>query len=329
VSNDQNEQTHFLRDWREGRLAHRPGVATVVMGVVLALTLLGAQALVWTRTPDVEKMAQARDRGSELILKVAKEGLDRYLGQKPIVRLFVMENKGRPAGFSGFFIQQKSENGAVQYAGRELLVQPQEQYQREVEFAVANDLSRYEYTFYHYFRNHRVRTKPLIFTDGKFYTIDQHGQTRQLKFEPVDEPRNMVPPMLLDFFTSLACRQEPDLPYAFRYIDISNPADTENFARMIDLRVTRYNKFPADVTALAPNGVGAKVVWYDIPSQSPVKNQLIFYDEDHQIVRQVDVDESILYKTVDEEQLKSIFPNAGEILNKWLGTWLNETTEIL
>jgi hypothetical protein len=329
VSNDQNEQSHFLSDWREGRLAQRPGVATIVMGVVLALTLAGAQGLVWTRTPNIEKMTQARNRGSELIRKVADGGLDRYLGSKPAVRLFIMENKGRPAGFGGLFIQQKTENEVVQYGGRELLVQPQEQYQREVEFTIANDLSKYEYTFYHYLRNRRIRTKPLIFSDGAYYTIDQQGQTRQIKFETGDEQRNIVPPMLLDFFTSLACRQESELPYAFRYIDISDPADTTNFARMIDLMVTRYDKFTTDVTALAPNGVGAKVVWLDITGQSSVKKQLIFYDENHQIVRQVDVDESVVYKTVGEDQLKSVFPNAGEILNTWLGTWLDESTEIL
>jgi hypothetical protein len=329
VIDNQNEPSGFFKNWRQGGLAHRSGVATVFLGLALILSLLGAQIIVWERTPDAEKMRQASARGAELIQQVAKNGLEHYLGSRPIVRFYVVEFQGKPAGYQGIFFQPKTENDSLRYQGREIFVNPKEDVQTETEFSVANDLSRYEYAIRHFVKNRPIFGKRLLFEEGSYYALSQRGRAQKLNFDSEQIGQNMLPPMLLDFFTSLACRQESDQPSAFRYLDIQNLEERGVFADILELLVTPYNEFPGSVISQTPDGRGAKIAWYDTTGQQSGRKQYIYYDENHQIVQQENVDESVIIKSVDTKQLQSIFPDAVGSLNRWLMTYLYENTEVL
>ena len=222
---DHNEQKTPSNERTSLRLS-RPG-STLVLGGVLLVCLFLAQLIVMSRSVRVRQQQKARLNTAELIETVFNNGLDSYLGRANILRYFLLEKDGRISGYSIFLLEpQIQPDKQLVFLGKELFYewdknQKTPPYLQQADFIIANDLSWYQYR----------STYPVIYKGKSLGIIQEQHQVqegilsgsffdgqRKALIEPKKITKNnLIPPALLDFFSSLAAEQQPDKEMVFAF----------------------------------------------------------------------------------------------------------------
>jgi len=305
TEDDQKKPDGFTQRWRDGRLASQPGMATVVLAVVLLLTILAAQLMVSAQ----EEYSQAVQNGNNLIQQITEKGLSHYLPQQTTIRYYIIEEQGVPTRFMLTIIEPHLQSKPL-YEIKEMHFNSQGRSLDYGQLIIDNHLASYKYETpsYQYSKNRR----------GFF-----HGN-RMIQI-PDWSAQNMIPRQLLDFFSSVAASENHEEGVV---LDIPNDLYP---VRGLGYAFDTFRKFwvkpggeiPPEVRQATPNGYSVHVeplesrYLFDSPDPKPVvTRQDIYYDSQHQLVWQKDVPTDILIRSVTPQELIEAFPVAELIIQK-------------
>ncbi|MFC1783323.1 hypothetical protein ACFL02_07025 [Planctomycetota bacterium] len=322
----------------QGDQAHRQSAATVMMALVLGATLLGAWMLVVGRSGKYQDLKQAfeqkqqamleaeehrkqayqqaEEKAAQLIKKVAQQGLVNvnYLGKKPIARYFLMENSSESTGFFVLnFEPTIQQDGSWAINGKQIAHYKDGGMETVDTFSVANDLSSYEFeTVMYNLSTGQSRTANQSLSEGRLSGYFITEEPDKWPFENVDVSgvTNLIMPVLLDFFSSVAALEGDDEGMVLAF-----PAVGER--RLVGLDavwVRRGGEAPEEVKSGIVGGHSVEVEWL-----TSERFQTIYYDGEHQLVWQKDEPEpESFFRAVTREQLIETFPEAEQILNRLL-----------
>lgn len=298
----------------------RQPAATTVLALVLLLTLLGAQVIVWARSG---RLIAERNAG-KLIKEVAEQGLSHYLGRKPIVRYFLIESNGETVGYDAVYIEpQLDKDGKIVFRGSELHYSRKHERRQEASFSITDDLSQYTYTKLSY--NYRTNQRSITiqrFMDGQLVGVNATGQRQQMTPEEYLPTNNLAPPPLLDFFSSMSALQSGKRGAVFSLPIVSGDARSRRLINFIGFWVRPGGEVPGQFRLDYPYGRTVKV---ELPGAHG--SQTIYYDEQHQVIWQLTVDPEGTIETmtaVARDKLVAEFPRAEGELDQWLRQENNE-----
>jgi hypothetical protein len=312
--NKEKNPKGLLLLWRQGRLAERPAFATAILAAVLLLTLAGAYLFVRPHQPRYHAIENA----NKLLQQVRHQGLDHYLGQKPLTRFWLLENANKVIGFNAFHVVPVTNNQITVYQGQELLFLENEA-SWQGDFQIANDLS-----FFYYDQPDQVDIPVGPRTRARSRRVRISYENARLVYEyvlsseltrpvaiPYDPELAIVPRVLIDLFTSLAANQANHHGALFA---IPAPKYLNN---QLDL-FTQYWAYPdgdvpANVRKKCPNGHPAHARNLNQDLQ-----QLLYYDQNHLLLWQKDLlDSPTTLRAVSSQELLQQFPQARPLVRAW------------
>jgi len=302
----------FLKQWRQGRLAERRSAATTFLAVVLVLCLLAAQMMVEARAVKLRPWL----KGAEIIKRVADEGLVNAIGTKTITRYYLLKSDDEE--WSGYMVlvfePQIRPDGLWVLTGRELEYHSRDNSLVQTGFTAADDLS-----WHNYHQTRQVtQDKNLVFTghdyrveQGILYSSYRIGQ-RKYQLNPIGiRESNLVPILLLDFFSSLAVKEGGEAGVVFSVVNpnlLAKGAD-----ELLDVLVQAGGAVPDDIINQSPRGHGVKAKWLE-----DTRRQILYYDQEHQLVWQKDLQEpSSTITAVTRAELVEKFREAEPLLRIW------------
>ena len=304
---DQKKRDSFTQKWRDGRLATQPGMATIVLAVVLLLTILAAQLMVHAHG----EYSQAVQNGTNLIQQITEKGLSHYLPQQTTIRYYIIEEQGVPTRFMLTIIEPHLQSKSF-YKIRETRYNS---LGRSLDHALTidNQLSSYKYE-----------------TPSYQFNKNPHGY--YMEKHPIHIPnrfaQNMIPRQLLDFFSSVAASENFE-----EGVILDMPNELHSFQGLgfafdtLKFWVKPGGEIPSEVRQATPNGYSVHVEPletrdpFDSTDFKPVvTRQDIYYDSQHQLVWQKDVPTETIIRSVNPQELIEAFPIASTIIQKY---WQN------
>ncbi len=301
---EQKKSDSLLQRWQEGRLASQPGIATIVLAIVLVLSLLAAQLMVYAH----EDYSQAVQNGNHLIQQISEKGLSHYLPQHRIIRYYIIEEQGKPVRFSETTIEPHLQTKPY-YEINETRFNSQGWPVDRVRLIIDNQLRSYKYE-----------------TPSYTYTRNPHGYYQEKHpIRILDESaQNLIPRQLLDFFSSVAATENYE-----EGVILNVPNDLVlvhglGYAfKTLSFWIKPGGEIPVEIQKATPNGHSVHVE--QLESQDPfgdtdakpvVTHQDIYYDSQHQLVWQKDDPTDIIFRSVRPEELLKTFPSASTIIRK-------------
>ena len=328
-TNEEQKNTDSLRRrWQDGRLAAQPGMATIVLAVVLVLTIVAAQVMVSTRTGHLPAILNAES----LIDTVAQNGLNHYLPNQISIRYYLIEEKGKATNFSVLMVEPKirSDSSAI-YQIHELQFDPEEYNLKQSWLTVDNQLQWYDYQYK--FQDLKSGDTFSLYQkkkNSRWASYLQVGMRRIPLQMPNLSTRNLVPLPLLDFFSSLT---EEHADAEGIYLALPTLTDEGLSQRILDITevwVKPPGEIPDEISTAAPNGHSVHVDWYpETYSQKPknknpeVTHQEIYYNSQHQLVWQKDFPSETITRSVTQKELIESFPIAAMIIRRWMNIKLD------
>lgn len=316
----------FTQRWRQGQLASNSSVKTVVLALMLVITIFIAHTIVNTRSAPYLKLEKARENAADIIDYVSQQGLRTYFGTEQIIRYHIIEEQGFSPAYGISYLQSwQTENGNWICKGGELRYYPVKNIFVTTSFAVADNLAGYTYR-----TNilHTVNKRSIVIgqeqicyqglLSGSYISNNIVIPIKQNNFGNVV---NLVPPPLLDFFSSIAAIDDPDGNAAFTY---PNFVVTEKRHLMIEwpeVLVATGQDVPDEIVIATPGGQSVETKWYSTASND---GQHIRYDQQHQLYWQQDFksqnnEPTAVLKTVTREELLDAFPNAQSLIERLPG----------
>lgn len=313
---NQKQSENLFRRWHKGELASQPGIATVVLGMVLSFTLFAAQLVVHARSG----FTQAVQNGADLIQKISENGLSHYLPQETTIRYSIIEKQGEPTNFAVTIIEPYLQS-KPKYKIDEMRFTREGRPCGHEQLIIDDQLTSYRYgnESYKYIKNSRG------YYQGKYpiRILDESAQ-------------NMIPRPLLDFFSSVAAAEKFEEGVVLDIPDQQVIIHGFGYAfSTITLRVQPGGEIPADIQQTTPNGysVRAEPIESRIPSDATgsemdIVRQDIYYDSQHQLVWQKDTPSGDIIRSVSRQELIEAIPAASVIIqNEWLN--INPKTDEL
>jgi len=322
---ESGKNSGFFRGGQPCRRGSHSSMATILLAIILAATLLGAQVLVSARSGQFRAYINA----VELIEKVREESLAKSLN-KSIQRYYLIESDGKPVGYAATSVRpiQQGEHSII-ISGNELYYYPQTKVRKDISYQAQNDLS--SYNFHEVIQdktNGIYETVQQKFTSG-ILQLSYYNNTHPkplVKWINIDK-KNFIPSFFLDFFSSMATvRNESTNGVIFAMV---NDAFFRDYRQNVfiecwvkpngEVLQTNHNNHPG--------GSGVKTKWL-----GHEHHQTIYYDNDHQLIRQKDYFDGTesLFRAVSHTELLSTFPSAEAELIDWFRTYANDdTTEVL
>jgi len=311
----------FFQRWRDGTLAEKSGLATVALALVLVGTLLGAQWFVHSRSGQL----QAAKNAETLLHDVAAQGLDQLLGRRPIVLYLLQEHQGAPVGFTAtLIVPQTQDNGPVVFLGRELHYSDQEGIWQS-SFDIGNDLRRFQvdlpYQAIIRLGRAQVRaTRVRLTVDHGLLSLSYRGGQQWLTSRqdaiPLDQP-NLIPTVLLDFFTSLAVRRFPKEGAVFALLDPK--LFSQGALLTTEIRVRPGGEVPEDVKRATPDGLAAQTEMLTRLADETPTRQVLYYSSNHRLLWQKDLlDPPVITRAVSRADIEAAFPHAAGLLRTWI-----------
>lgn len=314
----------LLQRWKQGQFANRSVASTVSLSIVLVATLLWAKAIVVSRSGPL----YARDNGRELTEAVGTNGLGYYLDQYDRQAYYLLEENGRPVGFGALVTEPLNQQGQLVIAGKELIVHL-EAYREFSQFVVADDLSHYRYKKVYQNPNGKiVKVIEQTFHDNLLSGKALDSTGRSLSVPPYQvEPFAMIPPFLLDLFSSLGMqeRYSDGIVLVYPNEDLMQTQrggpvmfQTEQFW----VQPLEAGVIPGEVMAQYPQGLGCRVQALGSEQQE----QIFYFDGRNQLVWQkLPVNGSeYIYRAVPRDDLLQTFTDAEVLLEQ---LFRNEKTE--
>jgi hypothetical protein len=310
---EQKSADSFTQRWRDGRLASQPGMATIVLAVVLLLTILAAQLIVSARS----EYSQAVQNGKNLIQQISEKGLSHYLRQETSLRYFIIEEQGVPTRFMATKIEPHLQSKSF-YEITEAIFDSQGRPIDRVRLIIDNQLATYKYEtrFYQFRKN----SHGYYQGNHPIHILDSSAQ-------------NMIPQQLLDFFSSVAATEHfdegviLDMPNELHQISgLGYALDTFKFW------IKPGGDIPAEIRKATPDGYSVHVKpletrnpFESSQSKPVVTRQDIYYDSGHQLVWQKNVPTEVIIRSVSPQELMEAFPDASTVILK---LWQNSKSKM-
>jgi len=325
---EQKNTDSLRRRWQDGRLAAQPGMATIVLAVVLVLTIVAAQVMVSARTGHLPAILNAES----LIDTVAQNGLNHYLPNQISVRYYLIEEKGKPTNFSVLIVEPKiqSDSSCV-YQIHELNFHPEEYKLKQSWLTVDNQLQWFDYQYK--FQDLQSGDTFSLYQKRKnnqWVSYLQVGMQRIFLQMPNFSTRNLTPLPLLDFFSSLTEEHDAEEGIYLALPTLTDEGLSQGILDITEVWVKSHGEIPDEVTAAAPDGHSVHVDWYpQTYSQNPqhdnpeITHQEIYYDRQHQLVWQKDFPSETITRVVAQNELIESFPIAAMIMRKWMNIQLD------
>ena len=315
---------NLFTQWRQGRLSERRGLATVVLGLILAATLLAAQGLISSRSVP----QKARQNGAQLIERISREGLIKTLGTESITRYYLFQKAEETIGYAVLvFEPQLQADDTWLLTGRELHHRPKANEMFRCHFEIIDDLSRYTYRSVRQVSLHGIsavlRHEHQV-ENGVLSGSYRTGRDR-LVLPPTNvAQKNLVPLPLLDFFSSVGSVKTVEEDFILTVVNPLIPGSLDQ--ALLDLRVRTGPEVPEEIAPEAPGGHTVEVEWFQ-----ERRSQIIYYDEEHQLYWQKDLVRPVeITRAVTKEKLLETFAEAEEVLQRWFTPESeNEDTQIL
>ncbi|MBN2376659.1 MAG: hypothetical protein JXD22_09665 [Sedimentisphaerales bacterium] len=303
-----NDKSFFTR-MINGHYAARPGIATVVLALVLGLTLLAAQMLVSSRSVQV----QAHQNASIIIGDVAARGLSDIL--TPDTRFYLLSCDNKTIGFSAVHFENgTSPSGQKIIIGKELSFRADNNELSNSEFVIADNLRWHNYKKNYSLTINNVPTNISIeyqFKDNLLRIARTSNNSTQ-SFPPLQITReNLVPMPLIDFFSSLAADVHGKEGTFFSFI---NPDFTLTQTEpVMDIWIQNGGKIPKNLQENYPDGTAVQVQFLQLD-----RRQIIYYDRDHYLIWQKDLPKpEQIHQAVTRDEILQQFPQAQTLLQNW------------
>lgn len=302
----QKPSESLFRRWQTGQIASQPGIATIVLAIVLLLSLLAAQWMVHAHSG----FTRAVQNGATLIQEVCENGLSYYLPPETTLRYYIIEDQGKPTSFFVTTIERHdSPNGIyelneIQFTGQGL------PFRRE-QLTIDNHLIRYHYEN----QSYQYTQGP----DGIYMGTGGPPIRLASTF-----PENTIPRQLLDFFSSIAASNAYEEGVI---LDIPEGLVRDRrrglILTTIALRVRTGGDIPVDIQQATPHGYSVHVEHVesstpseDVDSQAGVFRQDIYYNSQHQLVWQKDMPSETILRLVSPSELIETFPAASAMIRQ-------------
>jgi hypothetical protein len=293
--------------WRDGRLASQPGMATVVLAVVLLFTILAAQLLVSAHAD----YSHAVENGYSLIRQVSEKGLGHYLSPKTSVQYHIIESDGKPARFT-LTITESHLAANDTYEIVHMAFNSQGWPVGQDRLTIENNLVRYKYET----KSYTIIKKPQgFFQDGNF------PQEVQI-LDPANS--NLIPSLLLDFFSSAAAKENFSDGVILDFPDqIHRVQGFMLVFNTVRVWVRPEGKIPPEILKAHPNGHSMHVEqqksrdpFVDSSGKKPDINREIYCNDQHQLVWEKDNTTEEIKRSVTQKELIETFKDAALVILK-------------
>ena len=315
-----NERKNVIPKGRfAGRATAHAHIATLVLGGILAATLLGAQALVSVREGNI----QARENGAKIIKEIESQGLSSYLGLEPITRYYLLEENGQLTGYAILSLQTRQNlNSSLIFQGQEVYYYPAKGLRKISSIVASNHL-----------KNFSLQEKIEHQKKNFFMSINQQFDDGQLKMQfyntyGMHPPRtwkinqnHFIPSPLLDVISSVATTGDRNKKgVIFALADIPLWEDRSGTI-LTECLVKPGGQVTPEIKAKAPGGHSVTVEWL-----GQERSQIIYYDSQHQLLWQESRfgSETSIIRAVSREELEKAFPQSAEDLENYLPVDTNE-----
>jgi hypothetical protein len=291
-----------------------PVKITVVLAIVLLVSILAAQVIVTVRG----KTSQLKEAGAKLIGQVAQQGLSHYFGNEPIIRCYLLETDGNKEGFGILRIRPTDgKSDKTMFAIEYISSNVSDNVTQHVLCEISDDMRYYEYIE----RGSDARGHVVgnaLYRDGD-EIIAQAGAADKQKISLANSssPDNIVPPVLMDFFSSLVASGDYGDEVHFSIPVVISRSGTQML--LVPFQVVRGTEFAtAELKESAPAGPAVTVTWPSRGKQNEHLIQAVVFDAQHQLLWQQDsLGSPQVNRAVTEAQLLEAYPQAATILQKW------------
>jgi len=307
------EKTHRATAWRRTR-----GISinktTLVLAGILAVCLLTAQIISVKNNRKGELAKQAAQNAADLISSVAGNGLADYLGKDPITRYYLLETDNKPIGYSVINIEPiMMEDRSQAFVYRDVSILIDQARKIESRTVIANDLSEYYST--KEFKGHPIEI--LMLKDGQLTGGSPAGNKKEsFMIKDKTDVNNLIPPPLLDFFSSLVDEQIGSDGVIFAVPNVVFHQQLPNVIHFNYFWVSTETGMPPQFDSAEPPGQFVRVKQFG--GQKPL-TQSILYDQQHQIIlQQNSIGSPEFYRAVTKSKLTETYPEAEILLTQWL-----------
>jgi hypothetical protein len=291
-----------------------PAKVTIVLAVVLLVSILAAQVIVTVRG----KTLRLKEAGARLIGQVAQQGLSHYLGNEPIIRCYLLETDGDKEGFGILRIRPtdgKSDKAvfAIEYISSNVSDNTTE----HVLCEVSDDMRYYEYIERGSDSRGRV-VGSALYRDGDMIIVQAgDGPKKMISLKGSSSPDNIVPPPLIDFFSSLVAGGDYGDEVHFSIPIVIANSDMQMLLLPAQV-VGGLESSPENLKGSAPAGPAVTVTWPSRGEPGKPLIQAVVLDAQHQLLWQKDsIGSPQVNRAVTEAQLLEAYPQAATILQKW------------
>ncbi len=331
------DKTSWYQKWQEGQWSRNPGIATGMLLIFLLLTVLAAQMLVWKhegqsgersrQNEDLRlRIREGRRRGGQIVEQICRVGLssDRYLGREGQVHYYLVRESGKPTGFSGYSLQPRLASSGITFSGKEMRLDLSGRYRLQTECEFSEDLSKYRYT-QHILGNRGGITVHQLYADGVLRVFLPRRPVQSLRVESVLESPCLIPPFLLDFFSSVAAQQETAGEISLTVVQPSENPRNPTGLDWLDCLVRPGGEIPKAIAEKTPEGLAIETLWPERLIYGEPHVQTVYYNRQHQLVWQEDSQFGETIEMVTRDELAQENPEAFETLESWLKTEAHET----
>jgi hypothetical protein len=233
---------------------------------------------------------------------------------------YLMESQGKPIGYKAVSVEPvvgEDDSIVIQWRGKEVYCQTDENMRIETLFSVQNDLSSYSYQ--EKIQNLSGGLYEVVrqtFANG-FLDISYRRNFREVALPtlPISEA-NFIPLVLLDLFSSLgAARKDFKDGMVFAMMDTS-VIHGRSDKLLVECWVKPGGEVPKEIRSRIPGGHSVEVEWLEAGH-----TQAIYYDQNNQLVWQKDEFDlaELFHKAVSRSELVSVFPQAQQDIDDWSG----------
>lgn len=291
-----------------------PAKTTIVLAIILLVVILIAQIIVAVRG----KTLQLKEAGADLIKQVAQRGLSHYLGDEPVVRYYLLETDGKTEGFVVLRIRAKDEESerqlfVIEYISSNVA----ENRTQQVLCKISDDMRYFEYIERGSDAHGRVVGNALYRDNDLIVAQAGNGPKKKLSLKNSSSPDNIVPPPLIDFFSSLVASGEYGSEVHFSMPIVMDHSGTQVFLVPFHV-IAGTESVPYELKASAPAGPAVTVIWPSRGTKDEYLTQAIVFDSQHQLLWQNDsIGTPKVNRAVTKKELLEAYPQAETILQKW------------